>query len=267
MLQNGDRLLFVGPQASSYDKRIRVVDQIVHDLFATYGDDVVAIGLYGSMARGDDGPYSDIELFCVVRRAGLNHSHEWVHGEGKAEVNLYGEDVMQMRAVTVTDRWPLRQNNLYYVRPLYGELAYFEQLKSWVLAPPKAAFDAVIREMIVGELYEWIGKARNARERGSLGQAALLACHFVEQCALMLGMAHRTLYTTGATMLEESLALPNRPDAYADLCACVMQGDLRDMNEVASLLERVFAGLEEWTNRMGIDMSIVSRWPFAQKSD
>ncbi len=29
--------------------------------------EVIAIGLYGSLAREEDGPYSDIELFGVLR--------------------------------------------------------------------------------------------------------------------------------------------------------------------------------------------------------
>src|SRR5947208_1998363 len=94
-------IMFAGPQPQDRAARLRVVDKIVHDLHATHGDRLIAIGLYGSLAKGVDGPFSDIELFCVVQGNHIDYSHEWVYGVNKAEVNIYSLDVVEQRATQV----------------------------------------------------------------------------------------------------------------------------------------------------------------------
>jgi len=254
--------MFTGPQPQDRAARLRMVDKIVHDLHATHGDQIIAIGLYGSLAKGTDGPFSDIELFCVLRGNEIDYSHGWVYGVNKAEVNIYSEEVVQGRALRVDERWSLRQGKFMHCRILYGEPAFFANLRQLVLSPPPEAFKAVMREMVVGEFYEWIGKLRNARSRGHTAYIPLLACHFVEFGAQLLGMAQRVCYTTGAKMLEESLQLNHRPDGYDELCMLVMQGQLNNTDQVASAIERCWAGLGNWAVANGIEMDEYNRWPF-----
>ncbi|HXF60350.1 MAG TPA: nucleotidyltransferase domain-containing protein, partial [Caldilineaceae bacterium] len=137
--------MWQGPQAQTHLDRLRVLDRIVADLHRTYGADVMAIGLYGSMSRGGDGPYSDIELFCVVDRPGLDFSHEWVYGPGKAEVNVYSPDLARAAAQAVEERWALEAGAFANCRPLYGDLAFFGELKALALSHAKEKCDAMAR--------------------------------------------------------------------------------------------------------------------------
>lgn len=247
--------MWQGPQAQTTLDRMQMLDRIVAALHARYGEDLLAIGLYGSLARGEDGPYSDIELFCVVNIPSTDVDYEWVYGAGKAEVNVFGPDVARARARRVEDDWALDQGQLIRCRPLYGDLAFFEELKQAALSPAKAEVDAMAAAMVVGELYEWMGKLRNAQARGALTGAAPLACSFVKHAALLLGLVHRRLYRTGGALMAESMELPDRPAGYDDLCRMVMAGELADPDRIASALEAVWAGLEPWLAQHGVDMS------------
>ncbi|CAN5404981.1 aminoglycoside O-nucleotidyltransferase ANT(4')-Ia [soil metagenome] len=237
--------MFSGPQPQDRAARRRVVDKIVQDLHSTHGEQIIAIALYGSLAQELDGPFSDIELFCVVQGNAIDYSHEWVYSVNKAEVNVYSPDVVDRRATQVDERWALRQGKFMNCRPYYGDPAFFDQVRQRVLASPAEAFNQVIRSMLVGEFYEWIGKLRNAHSRGHTAYLPLLAAHFVELGAQLLGMTQRICYTTGAKMVEESLLLPNRPAGYDELCRIVMAGQLSDPAQVMALLERYWAGLGE----------------------
>lgn len=254
--------MFTGPQPQDRAARLRMVDKIVADLHATHGDKIIAIGLYGSLAKEIDGPFSDIELFCVVQGNDIDYSHEWVYGVSKAEVNMYSEEMILHSAITVDEKWALSQGQLLAARPLYGEPAFFAHLRQLVLSPPAEEFNTVIRAMLVGEFYEWMGKLRNARNRGHTAYIPLIACHFVEFTAQMLGMAQRICYTTGAKMLEESLQLPNHPDGYDELCRMVMAGQLSDSTQVDAALERCWAGIGVWAAAQGIEMDEYNHWPF-----
>ncbi len=254
--------MFTGPQPQDRAARLRVVDKIVCELHATHGERIIAMALYGSVAQAIDGPFSDIELFCVIQGSAIDYSHEWVYGANKAEVNVYSQEIVQRRATQVDERWSLRQGKFINCRPLYGDPAFFEHVRKLVLSPPAEEFNKVIRSMLVGEFYEWIGKLRNARSRGHTAYLPLLATHFAEFVAQMLGLAHRICYTTGARMLEESLQLQNQPDGYTELCRIVMVGQLNDPDQVAAALERCWVSLGAWTRAQGIAMDGYKRWPF-----
>ncbi|MCX6046965.1 MAG: nucleotidyltransferase [Chloroflexi bacterium] len=258
--------MFAGPQPQDRAARLRVVDKIIQDLHATHGDQIIAIGLYGSLAKGIDAPFSDIELFCVIHGANIDCSHEWVYGMNKAEVDIYSEDVIQREAFVVDEKWSLRQGQWLAARPLYGDPAFFEQLRQRVLSPSPEEFHTVMRAMLVGEFYEWIGKLRNAQSSGHTAYIPLLAAHFAEFGAQLLGMAQRTCYTTGAKMLEESLQFPNCPDGYAELCRMVMTGQLSDPAQVAAAIERCWAGLGVWVQEQGIQMDEYNRWPLGRSA-
>ncbi len=250
---------WAGPGPCTHGQRMEVVNRIVARIRELYGQSLIAIGLYGSMAQGRDGPYSDIELFCVVDRPGLDESAEWMYGAGKAEVNFYDLAAVRRRAVEVDEWWPLRQGQFLRVRPLFGEPAFFTDLQALVHSPPASAFHQAIAEIVVAEFYEGMGKLRNERAWGRDHFLPSLACHLVSQGALMLGLAHRHCYTTGARLLEESLALPGRPDGYDGLCRRVMAGDLGDAGQTAADLERLWAGLGPWLTAMGIDLGARTR--------
>lgn len=253
--------MWQGPLAQAHSERLMMLDRIVAALHEHYGDALLAVGLYGSLGRGDDGPYSDIELFCVVDMPGTDIDFEWVYGPGKAEVNIFGPDVVRARAQKVEDDWALAQGQLTRCRPLYGDLAFFEEIKQTALAPDKAAVDAMVTAIVVGELYEWMGKLRNARRRGD-DSLARVACGFMEMLALLLGLVHRRLYTTGATMPAESLTLPDRPAGYDDACRMVMAGELSDPAAVAAALEATWAGLGPWLAQQGVNTETATAWPW-----
>ena len=255
-----------GPQPQSRAARLQVVDRIVADLHRTYGDTLQAMALYGSLGRGTDGDYSDIELWCVLATSGLDNTldktEEWVYGPSKAEVNLYGAAVMQARAVEVNARWSLQQGELVNCRPLFGDRAYFEALRARVMSPPKQVFDDVIAEMVVGELYEWMGKLRNGVARDDLAFLPIMACNFAQHTALIAALLHRHIYSTSSSILREALTLPTLPAGYAALVKLVMAGNLHDAAQIVAALESVWAGIGPWLMQHDIELDARNVWPW-----
>lgn len=255
-----------GPQAQTHTQREEVLQRIIADLHATYGQKLLAIGLYGSMARQEDLPFSDIELFCIVEGTHIDHSEEWVYGLGKAEVNIYSYDRAMQRAQVVDMKWPLRQGKFLRAQQLYGEPHLLQDLRQLVLAVDLKRFHETIAAMAIGEVYEWIGKIRNARSSGYYYALPGIACDMAEHVALMLGLAHRFCYTTGVRMLEESLQLPDLPEGYEALCQLVMSGQLSDNDLIIESCERLWQGLNVWLSLHQIDMTPYTTWPFHSQS-
>lgn len=63
----------IGPRKKTSDERMQIAHSIAQQVIAKYGANVRAIGIYGSLARKTDGPFSDIELKCGAMIVGLHH--------------------------------------------------------------------------------------------------------------------------------------------------------------------------------------------------
>jgi kanamycin nucleotidyltransferase len=259
---NATTALGVGPEPISREDRLRLAWEIAGHARKAYGIELIAIGLYGSMARGEDGPYSDIEMFCVLRRPGAEFSVEWAAGPWKAEVDFYGEDVLLARAAAVDGRWPLTHGAYHQVKALHDPEGYFAQLRAVAAGRPPEAFAEAISATLVGELYEFVGKVRNAVAAGETLALPEWAMQMARYAAYVLGLHRRRLYTSGGRVLAEALTLPDRPAGFDALCDLVMSGRLSDPGAVAAACEALWAGLAAWAEQHGYPIVSESRIPF-----
>jgi kanamycin nucleotidyltransferase len=72
--------------------------------------------------------------------------------------------------------------------------------------------------LIVGELYEFMGKIRNAEALNNPAALSAWTIDLTRHGAYLIGLTNHYLYTTSSTLLAESLMLPGRPDGYDLLC-------------------------------------------------
>ncbi|BFH17962.1 ANT(4')-I family aminoglycoside nucleotidyltransferase [Paenibacillus melissococcoides] len=238
----------LGPVPISKEARMETCRKIADRLHEKYGKRIKAIGVYGSIARGMDGPYSDIEMFCVLRKSSeaADDCYEWSAGPWKAEVDVMSEHVLLCEAAEIEGRWPLTHGPFFTALALYDPEEFFPKLKAAAESPPASEFRRAICEVLVGEMYEFAGKLRNASLHGPDSYLPYLAMQFAHNGAMILGLHHRTLFTTGARVLPEALALPDRPQGYDELAGLIMSGELADPERIVTACEAYWQGLTAW---------------------
>ncbi len=251
-----------GPQPLEREQRLALAQEIADRALATYQKKVRAIGLYGSTARGTDGPYSDIELFCVLDTTGEKYIHEWSHGSWKAEVDVFSKDVLVAEASQVDEQWPLTHGCYFYVQPLHDPDNFFAKLSHLAYSQPEEKFLTAIRGLITFDLYEYIGKLRNANYQKNKAFLPELACSITKCGALLVGLAHQHCYSTASRMLEESLLLDRKPAGYDALCHLVMSGDLRETQRIVETCEAFWTGVEQWIMLYNIEIEEPHKIPF-----
>jgi kanamycin nucleotidyltransferase len=235
-----------GPRPHTQAQRLQLAQEIAAQIHQHYGEHVLALGLYGSLGRGTDGPYSDIEMHCVLQGVTIDMAHEWSAGPWKAEVDVYDEETVLGMAAEVEGDWPLTHGAYVYVRPLYDPAGFFGRLRQAALNHPDEVFAAAMHELIVGELYEFIGKIRNAWDMGNTAALPAWTVDLARHGGYLIGLANRHLYSTSSTLLAESLGLAGRPDGYDALCGLVMSGRLADGAELVAAANRFWEGVEAW---------------------
>ncbi len=244
----------ISPQPRTREERLATAQRIFERVMQLHGDDILAVGLYGSMARGDDGPFSDVEMMCVLRSAGVNDNAEWSAGNWKAEVNFRSREVVWNRAGELDEEWSVSHGKYMDMLPLHDPESFFPQLRERVFAHSAEAIHDCMREVIIGDMCELGGKWRNQQAAGVFDYVPAIAFKLAEQGAWVIGLANRHLYTTGAAMRVESMALPDRPAGYDALCMAVMRGELSDAQQVINLCEACWAGVVAWAQAKGIGL-------------
>lgn len=237
-----------GPVKISRNERFQTCQEIAARLHEVYKEKILAIGVYGSVSRGTDGPFSDIEMFCVLDESSedVEFSYEWSAGPWKAEVNVCSADVLLKTAATVEGDWPLTHGPFFSPLSLFDPMSFFPALKKAAESPAKEDFTQVINEVLVGEMYEFIGKLRNASLNGPHTYLPYLAMKFAQYGAMLIGLHNQKFYSTGAMVLPESLELPHRPAGFDNVARLVMSGDLAEPSKIIFACENFWNGLEAW---------------------
>ena len=260
----------------THDERLALAEEICGRLRAVHGEALVAVGVYGSTARGTDGPYSDLEMWCVltalpaegerdrvaVSERGDHYSHEWVHGPWKAEVDVYAADALLEKATHVDGVWALTHGRFVRVLPVHDPQGFFARLRATADSLPAEVFREALRELVVGEIYEDVAKARNAVATGHRAALPHLALTLATYGAYAIGLANRHHFSSGARCVEEALALPIRPLAYDRLARLAMDGTLSESGVIADAIEQFWHDLVPWIESLGITIAESRRIPF-----
>lgn len=235
-----------GPTAYPHSERMARAEQIAARFQSYYAENLLAIGIYGSLGRSADGPYSDIEMHVIVKGEEITRAFEWSAGPWKAEVDVYSEDVFLNAAAELDSLWPITQGSFARVLPLHDPKRLFHRAAHAVFDHTLDDYNNLIREVLIGDFYEVIGKARNAISRGQTGNLAAEAVLAARFAACVVGLANRHLYSTGPEIFPESLSLPGRPAGYDELLDLVMRGDLSDPARVGQAMDALWEGEEAW---------------------
>lgn len=243
-----------GPQPMTHDERLALAHEIAAQLRAHYGDDLLALGLYGSLARGTDGLYSDIEMFCILQGKEIDYSHEWTTGPWKAEVDLMSKDMIFADAAELDGNWAMTHGSYAHVLPLYDPGGFFPTLAKVVTAHTDEAYNNILHTLIVGEIYEMVGKIRNAQAYNDPSSLPFFVMQLALYGAWLIGLANRHLYASASRMFADSLTLPNRPAGYDELCQTMLSGALSEPEKLIELANQFWEGVEVWAQEWGIEI-------------
>jgi kanamycin nucleotidyltransferase len=251
-----------GPQSLPHTQRLIIAHEIAERVKERFHPEVIAIGLYGSLAREEDGPYSDIELFGVLRTEQYEQCYEWCTAKWKAEVDLYGKQTLRDRAALVDGRWPLTHSAFQTVLPLDDPEHFFAEIRTIVQASPEPLFREAIENLLVDDVFECIGKIRNAQALGTSTALPALVLKLVQAVAMVVGLANRQCYTTGTRVISEAMTLPDLPDGFRELGQIILTGDFRDGQLLGRVCEHLWQGLNMWSNSHGYQIISPQRIPF-----
>ena len=128
-----------------------VADQIADAVRERYAKDVLAIGVYGSMAHGDDTDTSDVGLIVATHRPGTGPRPSARRLDGVlVDLGVVGSGEYLTHARTLSMSWPLAADRYVTTKALFDPDGWFEVVRDTHLARLAEAgageFSALARE-------------------------------------------------------------------------------------------------------------------------
>jgi len=176
-------------------RRLELAKTLANELKARQGRNLVAVGVYGSVARGEERAHSDVDVLVVVRRprAAIHH----VVRDGVL-ITILQQTPEQARAEVLGARPDLNAalGGWRSLKPLYDPSRLLRALMKRANHPTAAQFREAARRALL-ETYEDLGKVRNAVAAEDEEEAREMAIWYSGAAAGALLDLHRHVLGTG----------------------------------------------------------------------
>ena len=157
-------------------QRLELAKTITADLLDREGRNLVAVGVYGSVARGDERRHSDIDMLVVVRRKrrGIQHA---VHAGIVVTILQQTPEESREEAIGPHPGLNVSLGGWRSLRPLYDPSGLLTRLRAQARRPASRSFRQAARLHFL-ETYEDLGKLWDAIESGDGDEAREMAIWF-----------------------------------------------------------------------------------------
>ena len=128
-----------------------VAEQVADAARRRYSAEILAIGVHGSLAHGDDTEASDVDLVVVTYQAGAGPAPGTRRVDGViVDLSVVGADAYLQHARTLSTSWPLAADQYLTHRPIHDPRGWLAKLRDTHLARLAEArpreFTALARE-------------------------------------------------------------------------------------------------------------------------
>lgn len=241
------------PAPTTREEKLEMTNTLKERLLAARGDDILALGVYGSIALGTEGPYSDIEMHVITKDGIKMETLEFVYDKFKIELTTNNRTAFLKEAEEVDDSWAIKAGAFINIITVHDPEDFFEQIKNLPFKASDEARREVMKQFMVWEPYETMAKIRTNYSTGNLTYLPLGARDLLWQTAKLIGLANKSYYSTRARTLEESLKMKSIPDGYRELADFIQEEALQDKEKVLHLCEELWTGLNLWFDDMGLE--------------
>src|SRR5438552_5871555 len=170
-------------------RRLELAKTLAGQLRTREGRNLVAVGVYGSVARGEDRAHSDVDVLVVLRRKRAAIRHFVRDG---ILITILQQTPQEARAEVTGSRGDLNAvlGGWRSLRPLYDPSGLLRKLIKRARDPTEAQFREAARRALI-ETYEDLGKVRNAVDVGDEQESREMAVWYAGAAAGALLDLHR----------------------------------------------------------------------------
>jgi kanamycin nucleotidyltransferase len=214
--------------------RLTIARGLAQRLSDRFGPQLLLAGVYGSAARGDDTPWSDLDML-VVGRAEMDFSERtYLIRSIPVHLEYIGEPELLAALEGPTVRWPYLMGALATVQPITGAAGVVQAWLNRGQAPSEGAFHIALERALPGLVFESYGRIRSCGARNNWRDASHAAIEVLYEIKTALCLLNRRWVTRDYYAgFEQSFAFPLLPAGYATLVPQLWEA--RELNTIVTV--------------------------------
>jgi predicted nucleotidyltransferase len=181
-----------------HDERLRLAADLTERLLGRHRAGIVAVGVHGSVARGDDGEEADLDLAVVTAGPEVEVPGRYLrHRDTVVDLSAIGADAYLEEAGHIGPAWPLAADQYVNHLAVHDPGGYFHKLRHVHQAAVEEAGPEVFAAAAGADLVQllsWDATARAAELAGDLPTTLLAVKEAAVLAALVVGLLTRTAY-------------------------------------------------------------------------
>lgn len=216
--------------------------------------DVLAIGVCGSVARGEAGPGSDLDMQVIVRTGPGKHTSVVL---GRTFISLSFRPLREVeRDFTQASAYLAHQRGGLQVRVVHDPLGLFPKLRAKATRLPGTVWDESARDALA-EMSEYMGKLRNARARRDHANLVYAAWIVGVHAINLVGNMNRRDYASENTMWSEWRDFPSLPPRFGERVDVACGFRRASDRQLAATTEALWASCRRWATARGIRLRTI----------
>lgn len=181
------------------------------ELVRRYGPRLLYVASFGSVARGEETPLSDIDLYGVVGK-GASRVYSWPYGTTPVDVVVMPRQEVRRRLLQVDRRWPHRVGKFFVHQSLHDAASMAEQLRR-AQAPALTRVETYRIPREPG-FYEYFSKAHRAWEARNPEPLRYATWELFFMSCMDLALLNKRFYVNHTTMIRQIEDFPRVPDGF-----------------------------------------------------
>lgn len=231
--------------------RLALARGVCERLCAAHGDALLLGGVYGSVARGEDTPWSDLEMLFATRDGGGFPGRNLLYRGTAVGYQVYEEGALVAALGKPDTDWPFRMGVLGVLRVLHGDPARREGWLDVGRAVPREAFRAALADAAPGLVVESYGRMHSCMLRGATDDLHVSAIEVLLEMRTALCLLNGRWVTHDYLEgILEAAAFSLVPEGYARLAPALWRE--RHAAPALALADELVAGYRRLLEREGV---------------
>jgi kanamycin nucleotidyltransferase len=224
------------------EERIQLARDISAAFIERYGEDVVATGIRGSVARLEDVEQSNLNVVIVTKSAEpAGAPRALLHGPIAVECYVVGENAYRDEARMIGPWWPVRADQFLHHTALHDPSEFWNGLRRvYEKAVEEAPADAFVRAETANivQAVSWAYKAR-AAARSTPEMAQLAIAESALRAVLAIGLRARFVFKNVSHALRFAPQLPGSPESFGQSLRSALSSQLSAEDAVGALEDAI----------------------------